>query len=339
MNYYERHIGDHLCDTVGLSMLEDGAYGRLLDQFYQTEKPLPLDRSEIYRMARARSAAERKAVDYVVGKFFEKTDEGYIQKRAMEVLTEYWDRPEQAEKNTKEGNRERQRKSRERRKLLFEALAAHGIVPRYDTSMRDLEAMLSRVTSQPVTTVQRDMSRPVTRDVTQHVMAHVMGNHSPLPTNQLKPSPSSSVVGTSARSAFADEHVPTTAVEWANFFAAEQDVQADACIVRDREKLWPLATGWIEAKLSVGRMRAAIAKAKTDTGEPITYLPAYVNAVLANAQAREAWPPKARPLHRMTDNELVAEAKRVGAESYKLGRDELIARVQAKQKQLEGVAA
>ncbi|MGT2495032.1 DUF1376 domain-containing protein [Cupriavidus basilensis] len=71
MNYYERHIGDYIRDTVGLSMLEDGAYGRLLDQLYQTEKPLPLDRKEVYRMARATSATERKAVDYVVGKFFE----------------------------------------------------------------------------------------------------------------------------------------------------------------------------------------------------------------------------------------------------------------------------
>ncbi|CAG2152608.1 hypothetical protein LMG19282_04231 [Cupriavidus campinensis] len=180
MNYYERHIGDYIRDTVGLSMLEDGAYSRLLDQLYQTEKPLPLDRKEVYRMARATSPAERKAVDYVVGKFFEKGDDGFIQKRAMEILAEYWDRPEQPEKkNSKEGNRERQRKSRERRKAMFEVLAGHGIVPRYDTPMRELEAMLSRVTSQPVTPENCDMSQPVT----ESVMAPVMGNHSPPPTN------------------------------------------------------------------------------------------------------------------------------------------------------------
>lgn len=180
MNYYERHIGDYIRDTVGLSMLEDGAYCRLLDQLYQTEKPLPLDRKEIYRMARATRPAERKAVDYVVGKFFEKSEDGFVQKRAMEILGEYWDRPEQVEKkNSKEGNRERQRKSRDRRKAMFEELAGHGVVPRYDTPMRDLEAMLSRVTSQPVTPENCDMSQ----QVTESVMANVMGNHSPPPTN------------------------------------------------------------------------------------------------------------------------------------------------------------
>jgi len=181
MNYYERHIGDYIRDTVGLSMLEDGAYGRLLDQLYQTEKPLPLDRKEVYRMARATSATERKAVDYVVGKFFERTDEGLVQKRAMEILAEYWDRPEQSEKkNTKEGNRERQRRSRERRKTMFETLAGHGVVPPYNTPMKELEALLSRYPSRPVTPEKRDMSQPVT----DSVMAPVMGNHSPLTNNQ-----------------------------------------------------------------------------------------------------------------------------------------------------------
>lgn len=181
MNYYERHIGDYIRDTVGLSMIEDGAYGRLLDQLYQTEKPLPLDRKEVYRMARATNTTERKAVDYVVGKFFERTDEGFVQKRAMEILAEYWDRPEQPEKkNTKEGNRERQRRSRERRKALFESLAGHGVVPPYNTPMKELEALLSRHQTQPVTPEKRDMSHAVT----ESVMAPVMGNHSPLTTNQ-----------------------------------------------------------------------------------------------------------------------------------------------------------
>lgn len=180
MNFYEKHVGDYIRDTVGLSMTEDGAYNRLLDQVYQTEKPLPLDRKEVYRMARATSAAERKAVDYVLAKFFEQTESGYIQKRAMEILGEFWDRPERPEKNTKEGNRERQRKCRERRKTLFDALAGHGVVPAYNTPMRDLEVMLSRYQSQSVTQESRDMSRPVT----DSVMALVMANHSPVTSNQ-----------------------------------------------------------------------------------------------------------------------------------------------------------
>ncbi|WP_412016179.1 DUF1376 domain-containing protein, partial [Burkholderia pseudomallei] len=50
MNFWNRHIGDLIRDTVSLSMLEDGAYNRLLDQYYQTERPLPLDKKLIYRL-------------------------------------------------------------------------------------------------------------------------------------------------------------------------------------------------------------------------------------------------------------------------------------------------
>jgi uncharacterized protein YdaU (DUF1376 family) len=81
VNYYERHIGDYIKDTVKLTMLEDGAYNRLIDQCYQTERPLPLDKREVYREARATSPAERRAVDYVLATYFTPTDDGFRQKR------------------------------------------------------------------------------------------------------------------------------------------------------------------------------------------------------------------------------------------------------------------
>lgn len=96
MNYYEKHIGDYIKDTVSLSMLEDGAYNRLIDQCYQTEKPLPLDVKEIYREARAISAAERKAVDYVLRKFFVETEAGYVQKRINAEIARYQDKQRKA---------------------------------------------------------------------------------------------------------------------------------------------------------------------------------------------------------------------------------------------------
>lgn len=278
MNYYEHHIGDYIRDTVGLTMLEDGAYRRLLDQLYQTEKPLPLDRKEIYRMARATSTAERKAVDYVVSKFFEKTDEGYGQKRAMEILAEYWDRPEHAEKkNTKEGNRERQRKSRERRKALFEALAGHGVVPPYNTPMRDLEAMLERCMSQE----KRDMSQPVTRDSVTTVMAPVMGNHSPLPTTQEKDSGQSIASGTAEPRAHANP--PRHAGDWASYFRDRYGVEIDVSSIHDRRKVWPIFTAWCEAGLTLEQIDAAVTQARKQAKQPIAFLPSYVDRVLASS--------------------------------------------------------
>lgn len=82
MNYYEHHLGDYLRDTAHLSMIEDGAYRRLLDQYYIREKPLPVDIRECCKLARASSKGERDAVSYILKSFFELRDDGYHQPRA-----------------------------------------------------------------------------------------------------------------------------------------------------------------------------------------------------------------------------------------------------------------
>ena len=89
MNHYPHHIGDFAKKTKGLSLTEKGAYRELLDQYYANEAPLPLDRREIYRMAVAATPAERKAVDYVLGKYFVERTDGYHQKRANEEIELY----------------------------------------------------------------------------------------------------------------------------------------------------------------------------------------------------------------------------------------------------------
>ena len=43
MNYYPFHIGDYLSATRHLSWEEDCAYRRLLDVYYTSEKPLPIE--------------------------------------------------------------------------------------------------------------------------------------------------------------------------------------------------------------------------------------------------------------------------------------------------------
>lgn len=162
LNYYEKHIGDYIKDTLGLSMLEDGAYNRLLDQQYNTERPLPADKDEMYRLARASAPAERKAVDYVLNKFFTLTDTGYIHERAQAQIEAYWDR-EPAEQNKRDSAKVRQQRSRERRKALFDLLREHGVTPPFNASMAHLESEMSRVTSRDN---KGDSNAPVTRDDT-----------------------------------------------------------------------------------------------------------------------------------------------------------------------------
>lgn len=172
MNYYEKHVGDYLKDTVSLSMLEDGAYNRLLDQYYQTEHPLPAAKPEIYRMARATSAAERKAVDYVVGRFFELTPDGYRQKRCDALIEAFWEKDSKKEAG-KENDRERQQRARERRKTLFELLRVRGIVPEYNAKTKELETLLAR-----------EISREQSSDGHEHVTRDNTATQSPIPKHQ-----------------------------------------------------------------------------------------------------------------------------------------------------------
>lgn len=162
MNYYEKHIGDWVKDTIGLSMLEEGAYSRLIDQIYQTERPLPTDLEKVFRLARATTTVERKAVEYVLESYFTATDDGYIQKRCQVEIERYWER-DQSNESKRENDRERQQRARERRKTLFEQLRSHGIVPEFNTPTKQLALELSRVTPRDE---QRDDHNTVTRDNT-----------------------------------------------------------------------------------------------------------------------------------------------------------------------------
>lgn len=81
MNYYPHHIGDYTKDTAHLSMLEDGAYRRLIDIYYTQEKALPLDLKVAHRLCRAITTQEKKTVEIVLNEFFTKTDDGWHHKR------------------------------------------------------------------------------------------------------------------------------------------------------------------------------------------------------------------------------------------------------------------
>lgn len=70
MNYYKRWSGDYMRDTAHLSLIEHGAYTLLLDVYYATERPLPSDKTQLYRIAHAVTPAEKKAVDSVIRQFF-----------------------------------------------------------------------------------------------------------------------------------------------------------------------------------------------------------------------------------------------------------------------------
>ncbi len=103
MNYYERHIGDYARDAGHLTMLEHGAYGLLLDRYYSTEQPIPVDQA--HRVCRARSREERAAVDAVLAEFFTRDGDVWRNGRADREIEKARTRIEAARSNGARGGR------------------------------------------------------------------------------------------------------------------------------------------------------------------------------------------------------------------------------------------
>lgn len=96
MNYYPHHIGDYAKDTAHLTMLEDCAYRRMLDLYYSSERPLPPSQQAIYRLVRAKSNAEKLAVDVILGEFFTESPEGWRNSRADRELARAQEKSDKA---------------------------------------------------------------------------------------------------------------------------------------------------------------------------------------------------------------------------------------------------
>lgn len=117
MHYYKRHIGDYSKDTGHLTMLEHGAYARLMDVAYATEKALPTDVERTFRMVNAVTPEERQAVEIILGEFWQKTPEGFVQGRVEREIAEYQEnsaKASEAGKKSGETRRKRREESNDR---------------------------------------------------------------------------------------------------------------------------------------------------------------------------------------------------------------------------------
>lgn len=87
MNHYPHHIGDYAKDTMGLSQGEHGAYRLLMDAAYATENGIPQE--DVYAIAKASTALERRNTDRVIRKYFRLREGHYFQSRIEEEVAAY----------------------------------------------------------------------------------------------------------------------------------------------------------------------------------------------------------------------------------------------------------
>lgn len=190
MNFYKHHLGDYAGDTTHLTWDEDMAYTRLMRAYYRREQPI--HDAEKYRLSCAQSKPQRAAVDAVLAEFFTLKDGHWHQKRCDEEIALYHE--DAIENDAKrENERERQRRHRERRKHLFAELRSHGIVPKWDTPLDELETQLSRAqkrdgngsghapVTQPVTRTATAVREPEPESVRRKPAASRRSRETPLP--------------------------------------------------------------------------------------------------------------------------------------------------------------
>lgn len=87
MHYFNFNIGDYASHTKGLSLLEDIAYRRMIDEYYTSEKPLEGPAIEVARLIGMRE--HQPEVDYVLKKYFQYENERYFQKRIDADIAKY----------------------------------------------------------------------------------------------------------------------------------------------------------------------------------------------------------------------------------------------------------
>jgi uncharacterized protein YdaU (DUF1376 family) len=89
VNHYPHHIGDFDKATRHLSRLERSIYRDLIDLYYDTEKPLPLDIAMLARRIIAVTKEEITALEVVLAEFFINTPDGWRNKRCDKEIEEY----------------------------------------------------------------------------------------------------------------------------------------------------------------------------------------------------------------------------------------------------------
>jgi len=103
MHYYQFNIGDYAKHTRHLTNLEDLAYRRLIDLYYDTECPLIRDVKKLARLINMRE--NEQEIQNVLGDFFILDGDSFSQKRIDREITNYHSKADTARDNGKKGGR------------------------------------------------------------------------------------------------------------------------------------------------------------------------------------------------------------------------------------------
>ena len=103
MHYYQFNIGDFSLHTNHLTLEEEAVYRRLLDFYYDTERPIPIETHPVIR--RLRLGLYEPTVDVILHEFFVKEADGWHNLRADIEIADYHAKGKTARENGSKGGR------------------------------------------------------------------------------------------------------------------------------------------------------------------------------------------------------------------------------------------
>lgn len=105
MHYYKFNIADWQSSTRHLSIEEEAVYFRLINYYYDTEKPIPLETQPVIR--RLVLGSHSDIVQSILDEFFIKTDRGYEKEKCNQIIKEYKKTAKKNKDNGAKGGRPR----------------------------------------------------------------------------------------------------------------------------------------------------------------------------------------------------------------------------------------
>ena len=103
MHYYKLNISDWNLATAHLSLEEEAVYFRLINFYYDTEQPIPVETQSVIR--RLRLGCHSDTVGLILNEFFELREDGWHKDRCDLEIDLYHNKADKNKENGKKGGR------------------------------------------------------------------------------------------------------------------------------------------------------------------------------------------------------------------------------------------
>ena len=149
MHYYQFNIGDFSLHTNHLTLEEEAVYRRLLDFYYDTELPIPIETHPVIR--RLRLGLYEPTVDVILHEFFAKEADGWHNLRADIEIADYHAKGKTARENGSKGGRPKKNSGSKTQSV---------ILANPDETQTKAKQELRTINNKPITNIKKGFIKP-----------------------------------------------------------------------------------------------------------------------------------------------------------------------------------